>query len=148
VSTERDAGRIEGRHPPAARPDAPAVVEQLERLLASHDFDASSRGRALLRFVVGEMLANRQESLSLAVIARRVFRRGEDFDPRLDPAVRIEVARLGRALGLYNRLAGAGDPVCISLPRAACVPVARWAPARTAREIPEDTGASAAATRR
>ena len=118
-------------------PEAPAVIEQLERLLASRDLDVSSRGRALLRFMVGETLANRLESLSLATIARRVFRRGEDFDSNLDPAVRIEVARLRRALDRYNRLAGAEDPVCISLPPGASVPVARWAAGRAshAREI-------------
>ena len=126
-------------------PHAPAVLDQLQRLLASRDFDASSRGRALLHFLVGETLANRQKSLSLATIARRVFARGEDFDSDLDPAVRIEVARLGRALDRYNRLAGAEDAVCISLPRGACMPVARWAPARArhAREGLADQGAFA-----
>ncbi len=94
------------------------------------------------------MLAFRQESLSLAAIARRVFQRGEDFDPQLDPAVRIEVARLGRALDLFNSLAGAGDPVRIRLPRATCVPIARWAPARHARETRVAIGAHAPVTRR
>jgi adenylate cyclase len=111
-------------------PDPPALIEQLESVLASRDFDASSRGRTLLRFLVGEMLANRQESLSLASIARQVFRRGEDFDSRLDPAVGIEVARLRRALDRYYRLAGAGDPVRISLPRGESAPVAQWVPGR------------------
>jgi hypothetical protein len=94
------------------------------------------------------MLADRRESLSLAVIARRVFRRGEDFDSHLDPAVRIEVARLGRALDLYYSLAGAGDPVRISVPRFTCVPIARWAPARYAGETRVASGAPAAVTRR
>jgi adenylate cyclase len=111
-------------------PDPPALIEQLESVLASRDFDASSRGRTLLRFLVGEMLANRQESLSLASIARQVFRRGEDFDSRLDPAVGIEVGRLRRALDRYYRLAGAGDPVRISLPRGESAPVAQWVPGR------------------
>jgi hypothetical protein len=111
---------------PRVDPDAPAVVEQLERLLANSDFDASLRGRALLRFIVSETLRNPQESLSLSTIAKRVFRRGDDFDSRVDPAVRIEVARLRRALARYYRRTGAEDPVCISLARGACVPVARW----------------------
>ncbi len=99
--------------------------------------------------MVEETLANRPESLSLATIARRVFRRGEDFDPLLDPAVRIEVARLRRALDRYNRLAGAEDPVCISLPRGASVPVVQWAAGRSSqREIREDLRESAAVTSR
>jgi hypothetical protein len=114
----------------SAVPDLPALLQQLERVLASRDFDASFRGRALLRFLSGEMLSNPHESLSLATIARRVFRRGEDFDSRLDPAVGIEVARLGRALDRYYRFAGAGDPVRISLPRGASALVAGWVPGR------------------
>ena len=54
-------------------PEASAITEQLERLLASPDFDASSRGRALLRFMVGETLADRRQGLTLATIARRVL---------------------------------------------------------------------------
>jgi adenylate cyclase len=124
-------------------PEAPALLEQLERLVASRNFDASSRGRAVLRFLVGETLANRQESLSLATVARRVFRRGEDFDSSLDPAVRIEVARLRRALDRYYRAAGAGDPVWLSLPRGSCALAARWGPAsaseRETSPDPEET---------
>ena len=105
--------------------EAPEVVEQLEQLLAASNFDASSRGRAILRFMLGEMRANRQENLSLATIARQVFRRGADFASSLDPAVRIEIARVRRALDRHYRLSGATDPIQISLPRDAFVPVAR-----------------------
>jgi hypothetical protein len=129
-------------------PHAPAVLDQLQRLLASRDFDASSRGRALLHFLVGETLANRQASLSLATIAQRVFNRTGPFDSDHDPAVRIEVSRLRRALDRYNRLSGAGDPVLISLPRGASVPVARWAPGTASKphEIGADLTASEAGT--
>jgi hypothetical protein len=98
--------------------------------------------------MVREALANGRESLSLATIARRVFRRGEDFDARLDPAVRIEVGRLRRALERYYGRAGAEDPVCISRPRGACVPIARWTPGR-AREARDrvDLEASAPVSR-
>ena len=106
-------------------PGSPAVNEELARLFASRHFDASSRGRTLLRFLVGETLANRP--VSLATIAQRIFGREGDFDSDLDPAVRIEVARLGRALDRYYRLPGAGDPVRVSLPRGETVPVLRWA---------------------
>jgi hypothetical protein len=111
---------------PTVVPEPRAVREQLEHLLASRDFEASSRGRALLRFLVEETLANRQQTLSLTTIAQRVFHRGGEFDSDLDPAVRIGVSRLGRALYRYNRLFGAADPVLLSLPRGATVPVARW----------------------
>ena len=80
-----------GSVPPAdVVPHAPAVLDQVQRLLASRDFDASSRGRALLHFLVGETLANRQKSLSLATIARRVFE-SERFEAHEKPGDVLEL---------------------------------------------------------
>ena len=108
-------------------PEADEVLEELERILASGDFDASPRSRAFLRFIVEETLAGRQEGLTQDAIATRVFDRREDFDPTVDPIVRIQAGRLRRSLERYYLLAGAGDPVRIELPRGAYVPVLRWA---------------------
>jgi adenylate cyclase len=107
-------------------PEAMAVIEQLERILASGDFDASPRSRAFVRFIVEETLAGRQAGLSQGAIATRVFERREDFDPTVDPIVRIQAGRLRRSLERYYLLSGAGDPVRIELPRGTYVPVARW----------------------
>ena len=125
--------------PMSGAPEAEDVVEQLDRILASGDFDASPRSRAFIRFIVEETLAGRQEALTQAAIATRVFARREDFDPTVDPIVRIQAGRLRRSLERYYLLSGAGDPVRIELPRGSYVPVARWGararsvPARRAR---------------
>jgi adenylate cyclase len=102
------------------------VLEQLERILASGDFDASPRSRAFVRFVIEEALAGRQETLSQGAIATQVFGRREDFDPTVDPIVRIQAGRLRRSLERYYLLSGVGDPVRIELPRGTYVPLARW----------------------
>ena len=107
--------------------DHAAVIGQLERILASSDFDASPRSRALVRFLVEETLAGRSEELTQTAIATRVLGRREDFDPTVDPIVRIQAGRLRRSLERYYLLAGAADPVRIELPRGAYVPVARRA---------------------
>jgi hypothetical protein len=44
-------------------PEADDVLEELERVLASGDFDASPRSRAFLRHIVEETLAGRQAGL-------------------------------------------------------------------------------------
>ena len=100
---------------------------QLERILASADFDASPRSRAFVRFIVEETLAGRQEQLTQTAIATRVFGRREDFDPTVDPIVRIQAGRLRRSLERYYLMSGAEDPVRIELPRGTYVPVARSA---------------------
>jgi adenylate cyclase len=95
--------------------------------MASGDFDASPRSRAFLRFIVEETLAARQDGLTQEAIATRVFHRRDDFDPTVDPIVRIQAGRLRRSLERYYLLEGAGDRVRIELPRGSYVPVLRWA---------------------
>jgi adenylate cyclase len=111
-----------------------AVIGQLERILASHDFDASPRSRAFFSFIVEETLAGRQEQLTQSVIATRVFARRDDFDPTVDPIVRIQAGRLRRSLERYYLLAGASDPVRIELPRGTYVPLVREARPRAERD--------------
>jgi adenylate cyclase len=101
----------------------------LERILASGDFDASPRSRAFVRFIVEETLAGRQDALTQGALATQVFGRRGDFDPTVDPIVRIQAGRLRRSLERYYLLAGARDPVRIELPRGTYVPIFRWAPA-------------------
>jgi adenylate cyclase len=113
--------------PASSGPDADDVLEQLERIFASHDFDASPRSRAFLRYVVEETLAGRQDGLTQATIARTVFDRREDFDPTVDPIVRIQAGRLRRSLERYYLLSGPGDPVRIGLPRGSYGPILQWA---------------------
>lgn len=108
-------------------PDSHAVEAALERLLASIDFDASPRSREFLRHVVEETVAGRADQLGQVAIARRVFKRRDDFDPGLDPIVRIQAVRLRRSLERYYLLSGHDDPVRIELPRGGYIPVLRWA---------------------
>jgi adenylate cyclase len=108
-------------------PDADAVSGALERLLASADFDASPRSREFVRYVVEETAAGRAAQLSQVEIARRVFKRPDDFDPGIDPIVRIQAVRLRRSIERYYLLSGHDDAVRIELPRGGYVPVLRWA---------------------
>jgi adenylate cyclase len=102
--------------------DADAVRAELDRLLASADFDASERNRQFLRYVVEETLAGRAERIKAYSIATSVFGRGADFDPQLDSIVRIEAGRLRRALERYYLTDGRADAIRITIPRGAYVP--------------------------
>jgi len=121
---------------------AETVLQQMERILAHGDFDGSPRSRAFFRFIVEETLAGRQAGLTQTAIATQVFGRRSDFDPTVDPIVRIQAGRLRRSIERYYLLAGARDPLRIELPRGAYVPVAR--PATPAEEgRPSDAERSA-----
>ena len=84
--------------PAVSTPGAADVLGGLERIFANGDFDASPRSRAFLGFIVEETLAGRQQGLTQDAIATRVFHRRKDFDPTIDPIVRIQAGRLRRSL--------------------------------------------------
>jgi TolB-like protein len=129
---------------PGRAPGPPAVLRQVERILASGDFDASPRSRELLHFVVEEALAGRGGNVTQSAIATRVFRRREDFDPTVDPIVRIQAGRLRRSLERYYLLSGKHDTLRIELPRGTYVPtfgVLAEAQAEAAREPPAHAAA-------
>ena len=98
------------------------VLEQLARIVSSEDFQASERLKDFLTFVVEETLAGRGESIKAYSIALAVFGRGVDFDPMLDPIVRVEAGRLRKLLERYYFL-HPSDPVLIKIPRGNYIPL-------------------------
>ena len=93
-----------------------------ERVYGSSDFDASDRNHAFLRYVVEETLAGKAHLIKGYSIAQSVFKRDVDFDPQLDPVVRIEASRLRRSLERYYLKAGQNDAIRIDLPKGGYIP--------------------------
>jgi adenylate cyclase len=102
--------------------NAASVREALEGILASPGFDASARNRRFLEYIVEETLAGRADRLKGLTIAIDVFGRGAAIDPKHDPVVRIEAAKLRRSLERYYLMAGQEDPIRIGLPKGTYVP--------------------------
>ena len=101
------------------------VTAQLERILTNPPLESSPSLCRFLRYVVEETLAGRSGSLkeySLGVVA---FDRGDEFDPRMDPIVRVQARNLRVRLSQYYAGAGAHDPILIDLPKRTYVPVFR-----------------------
>ncbi|MFH6786012.1 MULTISPECIES: hypothetical protein [Methylobacterium] len=84
---------VTGEEVPADR-----VVETLEILLRAPPFMRSPKLARFLRFVVEEELAGRGATIKAYTIATQALGRGPDFDPSIDPSVRVEAGRLRRAL--------------------------------------------------
>jgi len=95
---------------------------QLDRILASSDFDATDRERRFLSHVVDEALSGRADRIKAYSIAVEVFGRDASFDPQTDPIVRIEASHLRRALERYYLTSGAADPLLITIPKGGYVP--------------------------
>jgi adenylate cyclase len=97
------------------------VERQLEKMLASPAFERASRPTRFLEFVVHRALHQPGDPVSEADIARVVYDRS-DFDPRLDPIVRVDAARLRKRIREYYADHGKDDPIAIRLPQRGYVP--------------------------
>lgn len=96
---------------------AAASRAQLEKVLQSRAFAHAGRLNRLLRFLVEETIEGRGDQLKEYVIGVGAFEKGESFDPRIDPVVRVETHRLRARLKRYYETEGCGDPVRIQLPK-------------------------------
>lgn len=108
---------------PTSAAFADAVRAQLARMLGAEKFEASERNRRFLNYVVEEALAGRANRIKAYSIATAVLGRGDDFDPQIDPIVRIEAHRLRRAIAYYYMTDGKDDGIRIDIPKGSYVPV-------------------------
>ena len=106
---------LEGSAEGALYPQGAEVREQLRRILTSKIFAKSGQLRRLLRHLVETSLAGSGSALKETVLGMDVFGRGLEFDPRIDPIVRVEARRLRSRLKLYYDEEGSCDPVVIHL---------------------------------
>lgn len=98
-------------------PGREEVLAQLQRILASQDFDAAPRNRRFLEYIVEHSLKGEAGRIKAYTIATEVFGRAVNFDPQLDPIVRIEASRLRRSLERYYLTSGRSDAVRIEMPK-------------------------------
>ncbi len=106
-------------------PTEEAIRQQLAKILASPQFVNSPNLRNFLRFIVEKTLAGESADIKGYTVATQVLGRKADFDPNLDPIVRIQAGRLRRALDQYYRVQGKSDGVVIDVPKGSYVPVFR-----------------------
>jgi len=104
------------------RASAQEIRAALERVVASDVMRSSPQLTAFLRFVVEAVLEGNSDRIKGYVIAVEVLKRGTQFNPQIDPIVRVEATRLRRTLERYYASEGAEDPIVIALPRGTYVP--------------------------
>ncbi len=100
-----------------------AARTQLDRLLASRTFAGSERLRRFLRFAVEHALAGETGRLKEYSLGVEVFDRQSDYDPRIDPIVRVEARRLRAKLRTYFAEEGVNDPLILSIPEGSYAPL-------------------------
>lgn len=123
---------------PGSQSTAPArqeVLAYLSHLLGSPSFRRSSNSTRLLRFLVVAALDRPDEDISQYVIAQEVLGLGVDFDADRNPLVRMQVARLRRALARHYGGPGLLDPIRFGIPPGGYL-VTMSRPGRPSRDAP------------
>ncbi|HTS26932.1 MAG TPA: hypothetical protein VMH81_13730 [Bryobacteraceae bacterium] len=98
------------------------VREELNRVLASHEFRSSKRSQEFLRYVIENTLNGHADLLKERTIGIDVFGRPTSYDPSEDATVRVKAGEVRKRLGLYYSDQGARDPIRIELPSGTYVP--------------------------
>ena len=98
------------------------VLGALDAVVRSAPFSKAKRPARFLRYLVETSLRGEGTSLKESVLGTDVFERPATWDPRLDPVVRQEAARLRKRLANYYESSGADAEVRIELPVGGYVP--------------------------
>src|ERR1051325_108770 len=98
--------------PMASDTPAPeAIRAALEKIVRSAQLESSPSLCRFLRYVVEETLAGRGGQIKEYSLGAEVFARGDSFDPRIDPIVRVQARNLRARMAIYYEGPGARDPV-------------------------------------
>ena len=118
--------------------EAEAVLQELERILASRYFRSAGRSRQFLQYVVQQKLGGHLELLKERTIGTEVFQRSPDYATGDDPVVRVQAGEVRRRLEQYYQEAPGNSPVSIKLPVGSYSPTFHWASEKTspAPELP------------
>src|SRR4051794_31622580 len=101
----------------SSMPPRGLILEELDRILASPQFKRSPQLSRFLHFAVDETLDGRGEMLKEYTVGVQVYDRGDAFDPRDDPIVRVQASKLRARLADYYASAGSVAGLRIELPK-------------------------------
>jgi hypothetical protein len=121
----RTPGLSQGKVPQADHANSasePAIRDELQRVLASHEFRSSKRSQEFLRYVIEHTLNGQADTLKERTIGIDVFGRSATYDPSDDATVRVKAGEVRKRLGLYYAGEGAHSRLKIELPAGTYVP--------------------------
>ncbi len=100
----------------------------LKKLLASPHFSNARRLGEFLQLITLKAASGDAARVDERLIASEIYGRHPDYDPAVDPIVRVEANRLRARLHEYYETEGRSEPVRLSLPPDSCVPLFEVAP--------------------
>ena len=107
------------------QPDRPPDAEchrQMERILQSSTFRNASTLQQLFQFLATRALDAGSEPLKEYAIGVEAFGRTQDFDPKTDTIVRVQMHRLRQKLREYYDSEGRSDRITVDIPKGHYLP--------------------------
>lgn len=121
IPLEHPAAR--GGDPPVDRDIPPgAIREHVSKVLASKEFVHADSLRRFLAYSVEKTIEGETSCLKESILGTSLFGRGDAFDPRIDPIVRVQAGKLRSRLQRYYEQEGQADPLIIEFPKGGYVP--------------------------
>jgi hypothetical protein len=111
---------------PRSAEDQRTILSELDEILASTLFSASSRYPSLLKYVVEKNLKGEFADLKERTIGVEVFHRHPDYDTNADPVVRSCAGEVRRRLAQFYQSADRNPRIVIELPVGGYVPEFHW----------------------
>ena len=112
--------------PPKAReagsPTADQCQQQVQRILRSATFRNAVTLQQLLQFLTARVFEGGAEALKEYTIGVEAFGRPQDFDPKTDTIVRVQIHRLRQKLTEYYEADGSRDPILVEIPKGHYLP--------------------------
>jgi hypothetical protein len=96
--------------------------DQVRHIVGSETFRTAPTLQLLLRFLAAKVLEEHTQEIKEYTIGVEALGRRQDFDPKTDPIVRVQVYRLRQKLKEFYDLEGAQDSILVEIPRGHYLP--------------------------
>jgi hypothetical protein len=100
---------------------------QVDKVLRSDIFRIAPMLQQLMQYLTARSFDNGDEPLKEYTIGVEGFGRPQNFDPKTDPIVRVQIHRLRQKLKEYYDSEGLCDPILIEIPKGRYLPNFEWA---------------------
>jgi hypothetical protein len=111
---------------PSSDAEKTAVLQQLEKLLATPLFNSSKRYPSFLKLVVTRTLAGQTDQLKERILGIEIFGRTADYDTNTDPIVRVTAAEIRKRIEQYYQDPKHSQEIRLFLPAGSYAPQFSW----------------------
>jgi hypothetical protein len=103
-------------------PSPDQCQQQVQRVLKSATFRNAVTLQQLFQFLTARAFEGGAEALKEYTIGVEAFGRPQDFDPKTDTIVRVQIHRLRQKLAEYYEADGSRDPILVEIPKGHYLP--------------------------